>query len=243
MTDSRLERFRTALLEALRDRGLDPSRPITVAEIYQDLVPYRTHRDILDVEMNGDYEHLLMRALAGQGGVLELQSSAALEQLREELEQTHPNTGLYRDFAAVDVTLADMGAAAGSRDDSGADEAGHVEVGELAPDPRTSESPTSGDAFIGLRVETPPIEAPEPHRSEAPRDTESPGPEPAPVSAPVSGEPCQWCRQVLPDRENLNFCPFCGTDLRIVPCGSCGEALEPGWRFCIACGDEVASTA
>ncbi len=47
---------------------------------------------------------------------------------------------------------------------------------------------------------------------------------------------CQWCRETLPKRDKLNFCPFCGTDVKLVPCPSCGEALEPEWRFCIACG-------
>jgi hypothetical protein len=50
---------------------------------------------------------------------------------------------------------------------------------------------------------------------------------------------CRWCRAELPDRPNLNFCPFCGTDIRLVPCPSCGEELQPGWRFCVACGTEV----
>ena len=47
---------------------------------------------------------------------------------------------------------------------------------------------------------------------------------------------CRWCRETLPDRSNLNYCPFCGTDVTLVPCQSCGEALEANWRFCIACG-------
>jgi predicted amidophosphoribosyltransferase len=51
---------------------------------------------------------------------------------------------------------------------------------------------------------------------------------------------CPWCRAELPPRDNLNFCPFCGTDLKVVPCKECGEELEPDWRFCIACGVEVA---
>jgi hypothetical protein len=54
-----------------------------------------------------------------------------------------------------------------------------------------------------------------------------------------AGDPCLWCRAELPQREKLNYCPFCGTDLAIVPCPSCGEEVEPGWRFCAACGTEV----
>jgi hypothetical protein len=50
---------------------------------------------------------------------------------------------------------------------------------------------------------------------------------------------CQWCRAELPVRDNLNFCPFCGTDLKVVPCNACGEELDPDWRFCISCGTEL----
>jgi hypothetical protein len=56
---------------------------------------------------------------------------------------------------------------------------------------------------------------------------------------PALLESCQWCRAELPRRDNLNFCPFCGTDLKVVPCNECGEELEPEWRFCISCGTEV----
>ena len=50
---------------------------------------------------------------------------------------------------------------------------------------------------------------------------------------------CPWCRAELPARPKLNFCPFCGTDVHVVPCPGCGEELDPEWRFCIACGTEV----
>jgi predicted amidophosphoribosyltransferase len=61
----------------------------------------------------------------------------------------------------------------------------------------------------------------------------------APMATAPSASACQWCRAELPARGNLNFCPFCGTDLKVVPCNHCGEELEPEWRFCIACGAEV----
>ena len=63
----------------------------------------------------------------------------------------------------------------------------------------------------------------------------------APEAEPAMAAPgsCQWCRAELPVRENLNYCPFCGTDLKVVPCNECGEELDPEWRFCISCGTEV----
>jgi hypothetical protein len=106
VTDTPLHRFHRLLVSALRDRGPTAlERPFTIAEIYQDLVPYRRFRDQLGVEMNGDYEHLLMRLLSGEGEFVRLDSEQALRAIRKELEQSNPNTGVHRDFAAADVHL------------------------------------------------------------------------------------------------------------------------------------------
>jgi hypothetical protein len=52
---------------------------------------------------------------------------------------------------------------------------------------------------------------------------------------------CQWCREELPRQAGVRFCPFCGSNVRLVPCPACGEELRLNWRFCIACGTEVKS--
>lgn len=105
-TAKSLERFHHLLVASLRERGegaLD--RPFTISEIYQDLVPYRRHRDELAVDMNGDYEHLLLRLLAGEGEYVRLEFEPALRAIRKELDRSNPNTGVYRDYAAADVRL------------------------------------------------------------------------------------------------------------------------------------------
>jgi hypothetical protein len=51
---------------------------------------------------------------------------------------------------------------------------------------------------------------------------------------------CIYCDSQLPASRNLRFCPYCGADQSTVPCATCGEALKPGWAFCIACGTAVA---
>ena len=53
-----------------------------------------------------------------------------------------------------------------------------------------------------------------------------------------AGSACQWCKAPLPTRDDLNFCPYCGTDVHAVPCSGCGNELDPEWRFCISCGTE-----
>lgn len=201
--DTPLHRLHRLLVGALRTR--DPEamrRPFTVAEIYQDLVPYRRYRGQIGVEMNGDYEHLLLRLLAGEGELVRLESEAALRAIRKELEQANPNTGVYRDYAAADVRLGSEAVASGFEQD-------------VAPAPPVAQAE--------------PDEAVEAAQPAAP--TAESG-----VSGPSA---CGWCQGDLPDRPELRFCPHCGTDVRVVPCPSCQEPLEPGWHFCIRCGQEV----
>jgi Double zinc ribbon len=238
-----LERFHEVLVEEIRTQRPDLlSTSFTIAEIYQELVPYRTHRDRLGVEMNGDYEHLLLRLLAGEGDYLILEADAPRKAIKAEFESPNPNTGLYREWAAADVRLNPEKIPGGEGFDGAAmeldlgEEAGAaVPVVSLAPSEEAvgntaeqgsgSERDDSASAALaaeqldGLQLEEAWVTE---------EDARNGGP-----------ATCNWCRAELPSRENLNYCPFCGTDVNVVPCPSCGEALEPDWRFCIACGAEV----
>ncbi len=212
-TEQILSRFYGALVDEIRaQRPEYLTGPFTVAEIYQNLVPYGLHRDRIGVEMNGDYEEALLRLLAGEGGYLILESETVLRNLREELESANPNTGVYREYAAVDVRL--------NTDRLGGQTVISEEV--LVDDPILHEP--EGDVEAGL-LGTAAHES-----AEEPSETESEG---QPQTA------CRWCRADLPQRGTVNFCPFCGTDVHLVPCPGCGEELEPEWRFCAACGVEV----
>ena len=240
MSDEVLHRFHRALMEALKER--DPEhvgRPFTVAEIYQDLVPYALYREALGVEINGDYEHALLRLLAGEDDLVELESEAALNEIRRELESNNPNTGLYREFAAVDARLNRA---------FDPDPAPAAVVSGFEEDPATAESETPMDdpgtepeiemesdgihqVPLGAFATSGPLD---PEMVDDSSDEAAPGAaRETPEGAP---DVCRWCRETLPERSNLNFCPFCGTDVSLVPCQSCGEALEGSWRFCIACG-------
>lgn len=221
-TKTVLARFHSALIEEILDRRPEYlHEPFTVAEIYQNLVPYGTHRDRIGVEMNGDYEDALLRLLAGEGGYLFLESAPALRALREELASSNPNTGLYREYAAVDVRLNPAFLSMGRGPSLGAgphrSDSEPVSVEDLAPEPPLADVPRpvrQEPTGAASRVAATPVDRPAP-------DT------------------CPWCRAELPARPKLNFCPFCGTDVHVVPCPGCGEELDPAWRFCIACGTEV----
>ena len=182
MSDSNqlLERFHRALIEEIQTQRPEYlTGPFTVAEIYQNLVPYGSHRDRIGVEMNGDYEDALLRLLAGEGGFLILESEPALRDLRAELDTPNPNTGLYREYAAVDVRLNQAhldldAAAAGERTDLAAElnNDDPVPMADLAP----SESAMEDLAIVPPGVDVLAEEAP------------SAG------SPSKGGDACQWCR-------------------------------------------------
>lgn len=204
-----LEQFHRALVQEIRRVHPEYLRaPFPVSEIYQRLVPYRTHRDRIGAGMSAEYEHALLRLLSGEGGCLELDSDSVREAIRRELDSPNPNTGIYREFAAVQVRLAPGRV---------------IEVGaeDRAPEPSVAmpASPPSAPGTWGV-VDVP---------------ARSPG------AAGELPEHCRNCGAALPRRPTLHFCPFCGENVRVVPCPSCGEELELEWRYCITCGHEVAA--
>lgn len=251
MSNQVLERFHRALIEEIQTQRPEYlTGPFTVAEIYQNLVPYGSHRDRIGVEMNGDYEDALIRLLAGEGGYIVLDSEAALQALQAEVQRSNPNTGMYRDFAAVDVRLnpAYLDLSAGALDhlpdleQELQEEEDPVAMTSLAP----SASPTGELGIVPPGAEI--FSDGEPasgHDADGGSDEDASDRHPP---APELGEPapggdavqCRWCSEALPVRAPMNFCPFCGRDQNLIPCGSCGSELEPGWHFCALCG---ASTA
>lgn len=258
-----LRRFHRALVRELQASAEDLEAPFTVAEIYQNLVPYRTHRDELMVEMNGDYEHALLRLLAGEGDYLTIESRTARKELQGELASPNPNTGLFRDFAAADVRLnphvvdealaeLDIQEVGMSQEEEQEEEGGQGQEGTFQDGNDSHEDPegmVEEDALdspeLLAEVSEDDLEAPE-----GERDIEGDGPGVDSGSEGVDGpneedqppfEACPWCRESLPQRGGVKFCPFCGSNVQLVPCPTCGEELELNWRFCIACGMEVDS--
>jgi hypothetical protein len=273
MSDDVLERFHRALIEEIQTQRPEYlTSSFTVAEIYQNLVPYATHRDRIGVQMNGDYEHALIRLLSGEGGFLILDSEPALRAIQDELEWANPNTSLYRDFAAVDVRLnqASLDLSASALDElpdlvQELEAEDPVAMAALAPSERNADLgivPSAMDIFSDeAESESPPpsplsaavSEELEDHVGEKTPDGESAAEAARPPLAPefvdgsgsnssasgAAGGACSWCQESLPQRDVVNYCPFCGMDQSLVPCGSCGAELETGWRFCASCGTAV----
>lgn len=252
--DGELERLHGALVDAMRRMRIAPfDGPVTVAEIYQDLVPFRVVRGALGFEMNADYEHTLLRLLSGEGDLARLDPPEARQELRDELDSPNPNVGIFRRFAACDVWVVANEAAvqdAAELESWAAQPEEGVRPGADAASPPLATPPGSD------RHET----RPEPHAAEPLPVAGSAG---EPVGEPVGDDEeaeyelvpvqrrthgreagdggveaghCAFCNSSLPERRMLRFCPYCGADQSQRPCGSCGEPLESEWRYCVACG-------
>ena len=270
-----LARFHRTLVREIQAKSPEQiNSPFSVAEIYQNLVPYRTHRDEIGVEMNADYEYALLRLLAGEGDFLSIESKTARQEIREELDSPNPNTGLYRDFAAADVRLnQDMldetlmeeisrDVATPVQTD---DESMEVEdMEEEGVDMGLGDEGSSEGGFERLEIEPlganlEPLEETDETKeeldsqevpvevSEEIDESETEDGTATEIGEGEEGidlppfENCPWCREDLPQQSGVKFCPFCGSNVQLVPCPACGQELRLNWRFCIACGTEVES--
>lgn len=256
MTDEVVIRLYRALIEALRRRGHAPDRPVKVAEIYKELVPYGAVRGRLGVELNADYEHALMRLLSGERNLLRLEPAHARNELREEVQAPYPQVGLFRKFAASNVWVERPEELAGASSDSGpagrsepgSPEAGSPGSGTGEPgSPRVADlrSRTSGPTRRGgLRIAAEGESGPVAHGSAAAERAPvrlHPGtPESDPSERMIHGEhACPFCHDTLPQGRSVRFCPHCGGDQRLRPCPRCDAVLERGWQYCISCGHET----
>jgi hypothetical protein len=281
----RLDHIHASLADALqRTRPKEAfDAPVTVAEIYQDLVPYRAVRTQLGFDMNADYEHTLLRLLAGEDGLARLEPPEARDELRAELESANPNVGLFRKFAACDVWIVrprgdrpmvdapvpEAARVATAREDSDAWETRSAlwldpNMGPAGPDDTADdegfelllEDEIVIDSASAVTEDVPfteaeplvrPEAAPAPQQihssmSEEPRLTTVASSAGERTAAASPSTACAFCDSALPRGRAVKFCPFCGADQAQVPCGSCGEALEPDWRYCIACGSGAEKT-
>jgi hypothetical protein len=204
------------------------SKPFEVAEIYQNIIPYRHHRRELRIDTNEDYQVALCRLLSGERGYL-VADDALADTMRRELSSPNPNTAIFRDFAASRVALGpnaqkrwqEMGG-----DASELRAAGGESRGTPVPPPPPPVSWNDG----GSRSQT---------ATQAPRA--------ATVARTASatngdGESCRYCAGSLPEGRSAKFCPHCGQNLTIQRCPACGTELEIDWKYCITCGRGVAAS-
>jgi hypothetical protein len=196
----------------------EPGTAVTVGDIYQHLVPYRTVRTELGFGELAEYEHALLRLLSGERDYLVVERADVQEEFQRELRTPNPILGVYRDHADVGVYLNPY--------------APEVPVPDLTAPPAPPPPPAS-----------PRSRRPAGEDADAPGvvlDLTSPEPSAAPAPAAPAQRPrpkaCTGCRATLPPGRDVRFCPFCGKCLAPIPCPECSTTVEPEWRFCITCG-------
>jgi hypothetical protein len=216
--------------------AIDPARlhrPVPVAELIRSVIPYRSARGPLGLDSVEDYDVLILRLLSGEGGFVTVRPEIVGARCRAELEGTHPDPGLLREFGGAEVTLAtdQLAKALGPApetswappEDTAPPETpvGDVDHEDTDADHgviETGRVPWTVDAIIASRGGVIPLNT---------------------SAVPDEGSRCGYCGGLLPNGRQVNFCPHCGQSQTYIKCGECGNEVEFGWQHCVACGAEV----
>jgi hypothetical protein len=233
------------------------TQPFEVAELYQNILPYRHHRRELGLETNQDYELVLLQLLSGARDYFVV-SDDMRERLARELAAPNPDPGVFREYSTSQIALspaavrrfqsgaagpepAFASAATAASDPPARAASQRVAAASAATSPRSSSAataPTLASQPTPRRPAASSSGAPTP----APRGPAAPVPaRPTQTVVPQAGEQCRYCNGALPTGRRITFCPHCGQNLTVVNCLACGTELELGWKFCTTCGRPVAT--
>ena len=166
------------------------------------------------MDTSEEYELVLMRLCAGEGGLVRTEPEEARTRFAEELESANPDLAALHSFESVLVTLRPepLARALGSADT------------ELESDaPALPEPPAL--------PEIPGLEALAELNDEVEHD-----PDPETIPEPGQETRCAYCGGRLPTGRAVNFCPHCGQNQTILLCPECRTEVEPGWKHCVNCG-------
>ncbi|MBA2628253.1 MAG: zinc ribbon domain-containing protein [Gemmatimonadales bacterium] len=220
-----LERFFVQLVQALN--ASDPARlrqPIGLEDIMRTVLPYRAYRRALQLDSSEDYELVLMRLCAGEGGYLRTDPPEALARFQAEVARPHADLAVIDDDEGVTVTLVAERVAQALAPQAPAESAYAPPAAPTAP-----QAPEQDDALPLDEVRwTPP-----PPRPPVPQDPEA--------ETLADGDQCSYCGGGLPQGRIVNYCPHCGQSQAITRCPECRGEVEIGWRHCITCGYALGS--
>lgn len=198
-------------------------RPIPVGELQRSVVPYRTSRRHLNVVTSDEYEHLLLRLVAGEGGYAFTTPPESLARFRRELQGISPDLGILNADEEAAITLLPERVAAFVG--GGSERSYRPPVADVPPPPPPPVPPTLSVGEPTVVPHAPPQES-----------------EPEWESLPAAeGNRCSCCGGALPEGRVVNFCPHCGEHLTPLTCPRCHAEVEFGWRHCIACGTALAT--
>lgn len=213
-----LERFFRQIVRNLA--ATDPARlhrPLPLAELRESIVPYRANRRVLELESSEDYELVLMRLCAGEGGFARTEPAEVRAEFEIEVGSSNPDLGIVHRHPNAVVSLEPKPLALALNHQPG--------LAFAPPDP-FARGPAQGEAAVTLS-DLPSLEPLEEVKPDGPG------------SHPPSQ--CHLCSRALPAGRVVNFCPHCGASQGPNRCATCRSEIEAGWRHCIKCGASVAS--
>ena len=227
MTD--LERFAAVLLAEWLQEGRHQGDAIAVGSLLDRTLPYRTARKLLGIDVSEDYEMLVLRLIAEEGGLVQTEPSAAAAMARETLATKLPDLDLLRRLHSAAMTFSDdaIDRLEGVRPMPVASPEPPPTVSPVVAEP----SPPSPRTVFPIRPEVAPEAEPEPSRSD-----ESPAEFLTGVAFSPPGPSCWSCQTPLPTDRVVKFCVACGADQRSPSCPGCGTTVEREWSFCPECG-------
>ncbi len=196
---------------------------ISVADIQNEIVPYRTNRRALGLASAEDYEVLLLRLCAGEHGLASTSPPEIQAKFESELAGGNPDLGLLRVHGDALVSLS-----------------GHAVALALALDPHEADAPPAvpaeeplGPASGNTVLPDRPLDEGLPLDEVRTREDGDPHP------ADAAGLMCLFCGGTLPAHRPVNFCPHCGQSQTTLRCPACQAEIEVGWRHCAGCGAPV----
>jgi hypothetical protein len=195
------------------------NRPVSLHDIRQSVLPYRTSRRAVGVDSVEEYDLLLLRLAAGEGGFARTSPEDARARFVAESMSSNPDLDVLDRHADAVLTLEGLRVAralAASDDDPYAPPAPEPEPAPSGDSP--PEAPVEADV-LDLDI------------ASAPAATAGPD---------VAGLMCLYCGATLPTGRTVNFCPSCGQSQTTPRCPQCQCEVELGWRHCITCGAALA---
>ena len=106
-----LTRFARTLVERLGARPEGVHRPVSVAALRREILPYRAERRALGLTSVEDYETILLRLVAEERGLVRTIPAAAAERCREVLSQPNPDLGVLEEIADSMIQVTSLAAA------------------------------------------------------------------------------------------------------------------------------------
>jgi len=241
MTD--LERLFRRLVDNLI--AIDPARlhrPIALGDLLSSVIPYRTNRRSLSIDSAEDYDMLVLRLCAGEGGFVRMVSDDITQVFQDQLTSPNPDLEVLRQLETAELVLGTEPLAhalgPGPEDAYAPPEEEPLEAPARSSPPSTRkvEPPLESLRRVPFSAEPAPAVT-TPMVPPPPRMTTDP--EPRPRLVRDSGNRCSFCGGPLPAGRTVNFCPHCGQNQTFTRCPECQSELELGWRHCITCGHHV----